>query len=109
MYKIGNIWRWAGCAAVLAGALLYAQGRDLYGLHLDYLASEDEVRMLEVELAQSLKAEEGLRRRVNHLEGDPLELEAAIRETKRLVRQGETVYRVRLPERARNQEAIAVP
>lgn len=109
MYRIGNTWRWAGFAVVLAAALWYAQARDLSGLRLDYRASEDEVRMLEVELARSVEAEEGLRRRVNHLEGDPLEMEAAIRKTKRLVRQGEIVYRVRLPEQARNQEAIAVP
>ncbi|NLT59368.1 MAG: hypothetical protein GXX88_01940, partial [Candidatus Hydrogenedentes bacterium] len=41
--------------------------------------------------------EEELSRKVEHLDGDAVEMEAAIRRNKNLVREGETIYRVELP------------
>lgn len=105
-----NRWYWLGLALLVVAAVGYAHQRDLYALQLDYQASEDDVRMLERQLEQSAESEARLRQQVDQLHDDPLELEAAIRSTKRLVREGETIYRVTLPETAQNQnKSQAVP
>lgn len=103
MYSSRSRWYWTGLALLAVAAIGYAHQRDLFALQLDYQASNDEVRMLERQLEQSAESEARLRERVDQLHDDPLELEAAIRGTKRLVREGETIYRVPLPETAQNQ------
>lgn len=110
MNSARNRWYWMGLALLAVAAVGYAHQRDLYALRLDYEASNDEVRMLELELEQSVDTEARLQQRVDQLHDDPLELEAAIRGTKRLVREGETIYRVTLPESDPNQkDSQAVP
>ena len=67
-------------------------------VHAGYQHSGQEVHDLEARL-DSLKAEEqALRNNVSGLGDDPLELEAAIRDSKGLVREGETIYRVQLSD-----------
>ena len=104
-----NRWYWVALALLTAAAISYAHQRNLYALQLDYRASEDEVRMLEQQLEQSAQAETRLQQRVDQLHDDPLELEAAIRGAKRLVREGETIYRVDVPEPVQTEKAQAVP
>lgn len=80
---------------VFALALFYVCRRDLYGLYQDYLSSEDRVRAGH-EQCDTLERElDAARQRVEHLGNDPVEIEAAIRRTKNLVREGEKVYRIR--------------
>lgn len=109
MYPARTRWYWAALTLLALAAAAYAQKRDIYALRLDYRASEDEVRMLERELETSSESEAELKQRVSQLHDDPLEMEAAIRDTKRLVRDGETIYRVNVPEPVRTENAQAVP
>jgi len=77
---------------------LYVSQRDLEGLYLQYRQSGQQVEVLR-QKANTLKEKEArLKERVNHLESDPIEMEAAIRQRKNLVRPGETVYRVELAD-----------
>ena len=90
-------WYWLRIAAFAALLLLYAERRDLYGLYLDYEESKARAEHLEEEV-DSLRADRvAVEKQVENLDNDPLEMEAAIRRGKRLVREGEIVYRVPLP------------
>lgn len=91
-------WYWLATALFAVGLTVYAKHHDLMGLYVGYQYSEREVRDLEVRL-EVLKAEKAaLNKSVQGLNADPLEMEAAIRGSKGLVRKGETVYRVEIPE-----------
>ena len=98
----GRIRRWyLLCLLALIGVLaLHAQHSDFYGLYFDYKASHERVRTLELDLTRAETERVLLERQVEHLNTSPLEIEAAIRRTKSLVRAGEIVYRVKLPEDA---------
>lgn len=93
---------WYYLALILLSGLVsvYAQRRDLVTLYHSYRQSEESLRAIEVRLTTRQNEEEVLRTRVDHLDSDPLEVEAAIRRGKGLVREGETVYRVDLPGEA---------
>lgn len=89
---------WLVLALFLGGLAVYATQHDVLALHAGYQHSGQEVHDLEARL-ESLEAEEqALRDNVSGLGDDPLELEAAIRDSKGLVREGETIYRVQLPD-----------
>ena len=92
-------WYWLAVLAFVALLAAYARYHDLPGLYAGYRHSEREVRALEQRL-ESLKAEEEeLKHSVEGLKKkDSLAVEAAIRSGRGLVREGETVYRVELPE-----------
>lgn len=81
-----------GLAIVLA--LAYIAHRDLFGRYEEYQQGEAAV---EAAQKKSQDLEEELRQldeRVKALNQNSLEMEAAIRRIKRLVRDGETVYRL---------------
>lgn len=90
---------WLLVVASVTLAVVYAERRDLYGrclAHQEGVQTVDEaVRELD-----GLKREiEESKKRVGYLEDDPLEIEAAIRQRKDFVRDGETVYRIKeIPE-----------
>ena len=91
---------------VLTGALtvLYVERRHLVTRYLDH---EQAVQQLGVAYQQCEKLENDIsvkRQLVKDLRTDPLEIEAAIRRSKGLVREGETVYRV---EQAPDSKAAA--
>ena len=91
-------WYWLTMALFAVGLAAYTMHHDLMGLYVGYQYSQREVSNLEVRL-ESLKAEKtALNSSVQGLDTDPLEMEAAIRGSKGLVRTGETVYRVEIPE-----------
>ncbi|HOT51236.1 MAG TPA: septum formation initiator family protein, partial [Candidatus Hydrogenedentes bacterium] len=50
-------------------------------------AAKEQIQRLEKEI-------ENTRRRIEHLGSDPMEIEAAIRRSKDLVREGEKIYRI---------------
>lgn len=77
---------------------IYAQRRDLPGLYMKWQASEAQLNELHRQVDGLEKQATALGQRVEYLNSDPVELEAAIRSGKRLVREGETVYRIELPD-----------
>lgn len=86
---------------VLVGLLaLYAQRRNLYGLYQAQREGEQRVEVLRQELADLEQEKTSLEQHVERLDADPRELEAASRRTRNLVRDGETVYVIPLPEDA---------
>lgn len=93
-----NGWYWIALLALLAGMAYYASEKDLIGVHENYLESEvaleeldARVNALEIEKVQQEK-------KVRGLNTDPLIAETEIRKATGHVREGETVYRVTLPE-----------
>jgi len=94
----GSKLYWLSLALLLGGAAAYVYYANLDGLWAAHQQSERHVQALRHELTGLEQREDGLRRRVEHLESDPVEMEAAIRQRKNLVRPGETVYRVELAD-----------
>ena len=91
---------WYLAIVVVAMGLLfgYAHRRDLYGQYQAYVQSNEETGRLE-ESAQALREEREARQtRVEHLNNDPLEMEAAIRSGRDLVREDEHVLRIDVVE-----------
>jgi cell division protein FtsB len=85
---------------LVSAAYWYVGYRDLPGLYNAYKKGEQEA----VNLRQALEADtaqaEELEAHVAGLDGDPVELEAAVRKNKNVVREGEIIYRIELvPER----------
>lgn len=93
MKTAGHRWYLLALAAVLALSGLYAVRRDLPERYRNYQRSEESVRQA-AENAAVLESEVELaRRRLKDLDTDAVEMEATVRRIKRLVREGETVYR----------------
>ena len=91
-------WYWLALVLIAVLLVVYVQRRDFFGLFQDYRQSEEKVESMHGQL-EVLQAEEAeLKIRVENLNDDPLELEAAIRRSKSLVRDGETIFRVELLE-----------
>jgi len=90
-------WYWAALLAVAAGVAVYAYERDLYGKVLDYRASGAVVSELQEEHRRLEAEDQALRRSVDHLRSDDVEIQAAIRRSKNLVRENERIYRIELP------------
>jgi cell division protein FtsB len=89
-----------GVAFVLVAAVTgwYAYQRDLPGQYRDYQDSETHVDGLR-ERSQHVEAERSrLQERVENLGSDQVEMEASIRRNEGLVRPGEKVVRVELPD-----------
>jgi cell division protein FtsB len=83
--------------AVLLVALVtvfYANRRNLLERYLEHGAREDQIGAEQQQCAELQKEIDSTRRRVENLDSDPLEIEAAIRRSKDLVREGETIYRI---------------
>lgn len=76
---------------------LYVERRDLYGRYLQYQQERDELQALQGQLDELNKEESRLKDHVGDLGTDPVEIEAAVRRSKHLVREGETIYRVETP------------
>ncbi len=94
MNKKGRRWYWVTLLLAVAFAVFYLEQRDLPGR---YLNQQHEIGLLNEQREGLRKLEnerDRVRRRVENLNTDPLEIEAAIRSRKRLVREGEVVYRL---------------
>lgn len=85
---------WLGLAIVAGVTGLYAYERDMVGQYLNYQRSRSEFRDMQRQVEESRKEEELARRRVEMLRTDPVEIEAAVRRNKNLLRAGERVYRI---------------
>ena len=87
---------WLVLVVELALLMGYAQLRDLPGRFLAFQQSEEQVESLQAEVEELEQREKALEWRVEHMDTDPLESEALIRQGKNLVREGEKVYRIEL-------------
>lgn len=98
MTRKGGAWYWLALLVLLGLTAVYVSQRDLEGLYLQYRQSGQQVEVLRQKADALNEKEARLKERVDHLESDPIEMEAAIRQRKNLVRPGETVYRVELAD-----------
>lgn len=87
---------WLALALLVTLLFAYAHQRDLPGRRLEHQRSRQAVTELGRQLETLHEREGHLRQRVKRLDTDPVEMEAAIRRNKNLVRKGETVYRIEL-------------
>ena len=76
---------------------VYALHRDFVGLYQDYREREAEIQALRDRVRGAETQAGNLAHKVEQLDNDAVEMEAAIRRNKNLVREGETIYRVELP------------
>jgi cell division protein FtsB len=94
MYGGTARWYWIVLLIVCGLVALYAERRNLAGKYAQWQASEDTVQAHRQRLEKLVKERDRLREKVVDLNNDPVELEAAIRRSKKLVREGETIYRI---------------
>ena len=87
-------WFWLVLLLVAALTVLYVQRRDLPRRYMDYQKSAEELAQARQSCAELEGKIEASRQRAEHLGSDPTEIEAAIRRSKDLVREGETVFRI---------------
>jgi cell division protein FtsB len=79
---------------VALATVTYAKRRDLLARYIEHEVREEQVSAVKQQCEDLQKEIDSSRRRVENLGGDPLEIEAAIRRSKDLVREGEKVYRI---------------
>jgi cell division protein FtsB len=87
-------WFWLILLLVAALTALYVQRRDLPGRYMDHQKSAAELTQARQSCAELEGKLEASRQRADHLGSDPTEIEGAIRRSKDLVREGETVFRI---------------
>ena len=104
--KRSRIWYWLILLLAMAVAYMYAESQQLRDRYV-LLQQETENRAKQQEDVLNLRRQkEAQEKRVTGLVTDPLEIEAAIRSSKRLVRDGEVVYRLEeLPQEPARQGA----
>ena len=98
MKRLPGRWYWLALIAMAGLLLLYAEHRGLSAKLTEYRDSEAQAEAKRVERDRAVGEVERLTRQVEQLDSDPVEVEASIRRSKNLVREGETIYRVELPE-----------
>lgn len=94
MKRTDYTWYWLTLALVCVLALVYIQQRDLKGRYEAYQETVNTVSAQEREVETLRTAVDEARDRLKGMDSDPLEQEATIRRVKRLVREGEIIYRV---------------
>lgn len=87
-------WYWLVLLLAAAVTLLYAERRDLYGRYLAHVRSVQEFREADHQRSELEHDIEASGLRIQYLGTDPVEIEAAVRRNKNLVREGETVFRI---------------
>jgi len=81
---------------VVAGLVLaYAAHRNLYPRSQEHLDNRNAIRAKQRECEALEQKIQAAQRHVESLGNDPLEIEADIRRSKNLVRNGETIYRIK--------------
>lgn len=87
-------WYWLLLLVAAVLTLLYAERRNLYVRYMEHVEAEQEVLQGQ-ERCEKIETEtEATRQHLEHLGTDPIEIEAAIRRSKDLVREGEKIYRI---------------
>jgi cell division protein FtsB len=103
MYRPPSKWYWIALLLLAMGAYFYADQRGFNQRIDEARRSHEQVEELRGELRAAEAAVARLEDRVEYLHGDPVEMEAAVRRNKNLVREGETLFRVVLPEERDSQ------
>lgn len=87
---------WFVLALVLATSLTlwYVGGRKLVERYSRHQQIQQQTQAAKGQVRQLEKEIDNTRRRIEHLGSDPVEIEAAIRRSKDLVREGEKIYRI---------------
>jgi cell division protein FtsB len=98
MYRFPGKWYWAALLLLVLATWAYMDQRGLNDRIEAAHFSQEQVEALRDELRAAEATMSRLEARVEHLHGDPVEMEAAVRRNKNLVREGETRFRVVLPE-----------
>ena len=98
MHRFPGKWYWASLMILLAAAYFYVERRGFAERIEAAQHSHEQVELLRGELRAAQGTVSQLEARVEHLHGDPVEMEAAVRRNKNLVREDETLFRVVLPE-----------
>ena len=87
-------WYWLTLALVTALALVYIERHDLQGRYMDYRQTVDTVATQREQNERLRETVANEQQRAEGMDRDPLEQEATIRRVKRLVREGEIIFRV---------------
>lgn len=98
MKKTDYTWYWLALALVSGLALAYILLHDLRGRYETYQDTVQTVSEQRREVEALEAAMDEAEHRLEGMDSDPLEQEATIRRVKRLVREGEIVYRVEAAE-----------
>jgi cell division protein FtsB len=98
MVRRSGIFYLLALLALVGGLVYYVHERDLESLHVQYQQTGQQVEALRKQVENRKIEEKRLQQRARDLQSDPVEMEAAIRQRKNLVRKGETVYRVELAD-----------
>ena len=85
---------WLTLALITALALAYVDRRDLQGRYATYRQTVQTVKEQRQQVESLRETVANKERRVAGMDSDPLEQEANIRRVRRLVREGEIVFRV---------------
>lgn len=85
---------WLSLALAVALAAAYGVHRELWDRYAQYRKSENTVRAVEREVNTLDTAITVVKGEAEKLDTDPIEMEKAIRRIKKLVRPGETVFRI---------------
>lgn len=107
--KKGRRLYWLTLTLAIMLALAYVVHWDLYGRYAAHQESENATEALLRQVDTLERERDKIQRRVQDLDTNPLEIEAAIRSRKRLVRDGETVFRVELPAGPEHDTPPAAP
>ncbi|MCL4218470.1 MAG: hypothetical protein KJ052_15900 [Candidatus Hydrogenedentes bacterium] len=91
---------WLLLCSLVVCSVGYAYFRDFHGQSDIYRKGEADVERLRRELSDLKDDEAALRRSVEHLKSDPVEIEATLRRNKRVGREGERYFRITLDEEA---------
>lgn len=94
MKRTDYTWYWLTLALVCALALVYIQQRDLKGRYEAYQETMSTMSAQEQEVEALRTVVSEAQDRLKDMDSDPLEQEATIRRVKRMVREGEIIFRV---------------
>jgi hypothetical protein len=94
MRNRGRKWYWLSLIVVAAVSVGYAWEKDVYGRYLEGTHAEQQLEQRRVAVQEQEAARDRAQQRVESLVTDSLEIETEIRDRKRLVREGEVVYRL---------------
>lgn len=94
MNKSDLTWYWLALAGVCLLALAYIEKRDLKGRYEAWQKTMETVATQRGEVEALKAAVTDAQDRLKGMDSDPLEQEATIRRIKRLVREGEIIYRI---------------
>ncbi len=93
-----NGWYWFSLLALVAGLALYASERDLPGLYEDHTERTIKLQALEDDAQRLERKKVSLEHKIMGLDTDKVIQESAVRKTTGHVRDGETIYRIPLPD-----------